>query len=215
MKKKIAVILAGCGKADGSEIHEATLTLLAIDQQRAEYHAFAPNIDQRDVINHITGDEMPEKRNVLIEASRITRGEIKDLKEYDVKDFDALVLPGGFGAAKNLCSFAVDGENMNINEEVTKALQQTYEAKKPIGALCIAPVMVAKALKATVTLGQDDDIAKTVENWGGKHKKTTHGEIVTDEEKKIVTTPCYMLDAKISDIYEGATNLIKKVLELA
>lgn len=216
MKKKIAVLLAGCGKADGSEIHEATLTLLAIDQQGASYDIFAPDIMQRDVVNHITGEAMPEERNVLVEAARIARGDIKDLAAYKAADYDALMIPGGFGAAKNLCSFAIDGENMSINEAVREAIQTTHEAKKPIGALCIAPVIVAKALQgATVTLGQDENIAQIVNNWGSQHEKTSHGEITIDAANKIVTTPCYMLDASISDIYKGATALIKKVLELA
>lgn len=216
MKKKIAVILAGCGKADGSEIHEATMTLLAINQQGASYHIFAPNIKQRDVVNHITGEAMNEERNVLVEAARIARGEIKDLNDYVATDYDALVLPGGFGAAKNLCSFAIEGENMTINNELTKALQTTHQAQKPIGALCIAPVIIAKVLQGTtVTLGQDDNIAQIVNKWGSKHEKTSHGEITIDQANKVVTTPCYMLDAEISDIYNGATALIKKILEWA
>lgn len=216
MKKKIAVILAGCGKADGSEIHEATLTLLAIDQQGATYDIFAPDIMQHDVVNHITGEAMNEERNVLVESARIARGDIKDLATYKAADYDALVLPGGFGAAKNLCSFAVEGENMSINEEVSKALQTTHAVQKPIGALCIAPIIVAKALQGTmVTLGQDENIAQIVNNWGSKHQKTSHGEITIDEVNKIVTTPCYMLDAHISDIYNGATALVRKILELA
>lgn len=216
MKKKIAVLLAGCGKADGSEIHEATLTLLSIDQQGANYDIFAPDIMQRDVVNHITGEAMNEKRNVLVESARIARGAIKDLKEYKTSDYDALILPGGFGAAKNLCSFALEGENMSINEEVRKAVKVTHEAKKPIGALCIAPVIVAKVLQGTtVTLGQDKNIAEVVSNWGSKHRDTSHGEITVDKANKVVTTPCYMLDAHISDIYNGAIALVKKVLELA
>ncbi len=216
MKKKIAVILAGSGKADGSEIHEATLTLLAINQQGAEYHIFAPNMQQYDVVNHLTGETMQETRNVLVEAARIARGEIQDLQNYKAEDFDALILPGGFGAAKNLCTFAIEGENMSINEEVKKAIQTTYKAQRPIGALCIAPIIIAKALQGSlVTLGQDENIEKIVQNWGSKHEKTTHGEIATDAANKIVTTPCYMLDAEIKDIYNGATALVKKVLELA
>ncbi len=216
MKKKIAVILAGSGKADGSEIHEATLTLLAINQQGAEYHIFAPNMQQYDVVNHLTGEAMQETRNVLVEAARIARGDIQDLQNYKTEDFDALILPGGFGAAKNLCTFAIEGENMSINEEVKKAIQTTHKAQKPIGALCIAPIIIAKALQGSlVTLGQDENIEKIVQNWGSKHEKTTHGEIATDAPNKIVTTPCYMLDAEIKDIYNGATALVKKVLELA
>ncbi len=214
--KKIAVILSGCGKADGSEIHEATMTLLAINQQGAEYHIFAPNIPQRDVINHLSGETMNETRNVLVESARIARGEIKDLAEYNAEDFDALVLPGGFGAAKNLCSFAIDGEKMTVNKQVEKSIQETHKAKKPIGALCIAPVILARVVQGSlVTLGQDENIANIVSNWGSKHGKTNHGEIVTDEENKLVTTPCYMLDAQISDVYDGATALVKKVLEWA
>ncbi|PID88510.1 MAG: isoprenoid biosynthesis protein ElbB, partial [Bacteroidia bacterium] len=150
------------------------------------------------------------------ESARIARGEIQDLSAYKAENFDALVLPGGFGAAKNLCSFAFEGKNMNINSEVLNAIQTTHKAQKPIGALCISPIILAKALpNATVTLGQDADIAKLVEKWGGTHENTTHGAISVDAHNKLVTTPCYMLDAQISDIYDGATALIKKVLELA
>ncbi len=214
--KKIAVILAGCGKADGSEIHEATMTLLAINQQGAAYQIFAPNIPQHDVVNHLTGETMDEKRNVLVEAARIARGNIKDLSEYKATDFDGLVIPGGFGAAKNLCTFAIEGENMNVNDEVKKVIRTTHKAHKPIGALCIAPVILAKVLQGSlVTLGEDEGIAKIVANWSSKHKNTTHGEIIADEANKVVSTPCYMLDAQIKDIYNGATALVKKVLEWA
>lgn len=214
MKKKIAVILAGCGKADGAEIHEATMALLAIDQQGAEYHIFAPNIMQHDVINHLTTEPMDERRNVLVEAARIARGKIRDLKELEMSNFDALVMPGGFGAAKNLCTFAFEGEDMTVNEDVAKAIKTAHKAGKPIGAMCIAPVMVAKVLSgSTVTLGDDEDIAIIVQNWKSKHKNTTHGQVVIDSENKVVTTPCYMLDASIGDVYDGATALVKQVLE--
>jgi len=213
-KPKIAVVLSGCGVFDGAEIHEATLTLLAIDRQGALYECYAPNIDQAHVVNHISGDEMPEKRNVLIEAARIARGQIKDLKDFDAAQVDAVVFPGGFGAAKNLSSFAFDGPGCSVQEDVARVLTDMAAAKKPIGALCIAPATVAKVLDgATVTIGQDAGTAQAIETMGGKHEKTTHGEIVVDEELKLVTTPCYMLDATISQIADGADNTVKAVIE--
>jgi enhancing lycopene biosynthesis protein 2 len=142
--KKIAVVLAGNGVYDGAEIHETTLTLLSIVRNGARYQCFAPDIQQAHVVNHLTGEEMPEKRNVLIEAARIARGNIKPLSEYSAKDFDAIVFPGGFGAAKNFCTFAFDGVDCKVNPDVEKAVRSTVAAKKPIGAWCISPVMMVK-----------------------------------------------------------------------
>ncbi len=213
--KKIAVILSGCGVYDGAEIHEATLSLLAIAQQGATYSIFAPNIDQHHVINHITGEEMPETRNVLIESARIARGNISDLKNYNPADFDSLLLPGGFGAAKNLSSFAFEGPDCSVNPDVEKAVIETVKAEKPLGALCIAPAVIVRIFKdAEVTIGQDSGTASAIEKMGGKHTNTTHGEIVYDEKYKLVTTPCYMLDANIIQISQGAENVVKKLIEL-
>ena len=214
--KKVAVVLAGNGVFDGAEIHEATLTLLAIARSGAEYQCFAPDVEQAHVINHLTGEEMPEKRNVLIEAARIARGNIKPLSDYDAKDFDALIFPGGFGAAKNLCTFAFDGTDLKVNPDVEKAVRGTVAAKKPLGALCISPVLITKILgDVTVTIGQDEGTIQAVEKMGGTHKKTTHGEVIVDEKYKIVTTPCYMLDASIDQIADGAENAVRKILEMA
>ncbi|MEE4285397.1 MAG: isoprenoid biosynthesis glyoxalase ElbB [Mariniphaga sp.] len=213
--KKIAVVLAGNGVYDGAEIHEATLTLLAIARQGAHYECFAPDVEQAHVINHLTGDEMPEKRNVLVEAARIARGNIKPLSEYSAKDFDAIIFPGGFGAAKNFCTFAFDGIDCNVNPDVEKAVLSTVAEKKPIGALCISPVMIAKILgDVKVTIGQDEATVQAVENLGGTHEKTTHGQIVVDEKYKIITTPCYMLNATIDQIAVGAENAVRKILEM-
>lgn len=213
--KKIAVILSGCGVYDGAEIHEATLSLLAIAQQGASYSIFAPNVNQHHVINHITGEEMSETRNVLIESARIARGNISDLKEYNAVDFDSLLLPGGFGAAKNLSSFAFEGPDCSVNPDVEKAVIETVKAEKPLGALCIAPAVIVRILKdAEVTIGQDSGTASAIEKMGGKHTNTTHGEIVYDEKYKLVTTPCYMLDANIVQISQGAENVVKKLIEL-
>ena len=215
MKKKIfAVVLSGSGVYDGAEIHEATLTMLAIARQGAEYKCFAPDINQHHVINHISGNEMDETRNVLVESARIARGDISPLSEFDAKDFDALIFPGGFGAAKNLSSVAFDGANANVNADVEKAVLQMVELKKPIGALCIAPAIIAKILSdVSVTIGQDKGTAEAIEAMGATHVETNHGDVVVDEEKLIFTTPCYMLDASITDIDDGANNVVKAIMD--
>lgn len=214
--KKIAVILSGNDVYDGAEIHEATLTLLAIARQGAQYQCFAPDINQAQVINHLTGEEMPETRNVLIEAARIARGNIKPLSEYNAADYDAIIFPGGFGAAKNLCTFAFDGADCTVNPDVESAIRSTVVAEKPVGALCISPVLIAKVLgDVEVTIGQDIETADAIETLGATHVITTHGEIVVDEKYKVVTTPCYMLNATIEQIATGAENAVKKVIEMA
>ena len=214
--KKIAVVLSGCGVYDGAEIHESTLTMLAIAQQGAAYQCFAPDMDQAHVVNHLTGEEMVEKRNVLVEAARIARGDIKPLSEYNPAEYDAIVFPGGFGAAKNLCTFAFDGPNCSVNPDVETAIRSTVKAEKPLGALCISPAVVAKVLgDVNVTIGQDKGTAEAIEKLGATHTTTTHGEIVVDEKYKLVTTPCYMLDATISQIADGANNIVAKILEMA
>ena len=214
-KKKIAVILAGCGVYDGSEIHEATLTMLAIARAGALYEIFAPNVQQAQVINHLTGEEMNESRNVLVESARIARGRINDINDYIASDFDALIFPGGFGVAKNLCTFAFDGPDCEVNPDIEKAVKDTVTAEKPIGSLCIAPALITKILNnVEVTIGQDESTAKAIEVMGGKHKPTTHGEVVVDEKYKLATTPCYMLDATIDQIAEGAENIVTTILEM-
>lgn len=215
MKRKIAVVLAGCGVYDGAEIHEATLTLLAIVRQGAQYQCFAPDVNQAHVVNHLTGEQMDETRNVLVESARIARGNIKPLDELNSDEFDAIVFPGGFGVAKNLCSFAFDGADCKVNADVQKAVQAMHKAGKPIGALCISPVLVTKILgNVEVTIGNDKGTAGAVEQMGGKHTVTSHGEVVVDKANKVVTTPCYMLDATIGEIADGAENLIKTILTI-
>lgn len=213
--KKIAVLLSGNGVFDGAEIHEATLTLYSIVKNGATYEIFAPDIEQHHVVNHITGEEMREKRNVLIESARIARGKISDLASFSASDFDALILPGGFGAAKNLSSFAFDGANCKVNLDVEKAIRGMIDQNKPVGALCIAPVIIAKLLgEVELTIGQDKDTADAVKNMGATHVETTHGEVVIDNKNKIVTTPCYMLDANIAQIGDGANIVVKTILDL-
>lgn len=212
--KKFAVVLAGCGVFDGAEIHEATLTMLAIVRQGAVYQCFAPDIEQKDVINHITGDEMNEKRNVLVEAARIARGKIMPLSEFDANEFDALILPGGFGVAKNLSSVAVDGAEAEVNADVEKAVKSMAEEQKPIGALCISPAIIAKILSdVNLTIGNDQGTIDVIEKMGATHVETDHGDVVVDEDKMVFTTPCYMLDAEITDIDDGATNIVAAMME--
>jgi len=212
--KKFAVILSGCGVFDGSEIHETTLTLLAIAKQGASYEIFAPDIDQFHVINHLTGKVMPEKRNVLVESARIARGKIKPLSQFRASDFDAIIFPGGFGAAKNLSTVAFDGPNAKVDPDVEAAVRAMHKAGKPIGALCIAPAVITRILgNVDVTIGNDPGATGTIEKMGGKHIKATHGEVVLDKANKVYTTPCYMLDANIVQIFEGATNIVREIIK--
>jgi enhancing lycopene biosynthesis protein 2 len=211
--KKFAVVLSGCGVFDGAEIHEATLTLLAIVQQGASYDIFAPDVNQYHVINHLTHKEMPEKRNVLVESARIARGKIRPLSQFNASGYDALIFPGGFGAAKNLSTVAFDGPNARVNPDVEAAVKSIHKAGKPIGALCIAPAVIAKILTGIeVTIGDDPGTAATIRKMGGVHINTTHGEVVVDRKNKIFTTPCYMLDANIEQIYEGARNVVNEIM---
>ena len=214
-KKRFAVVLSGSGVYDGAEIHEATLTMLAIMKQGGTYQCFAPDVNQHHVINHLTGDEMNESRNVLIESARIARGDIKTLSEFDGQDFDALIFPGGFGAAKNLSSVAFDGSGAKVNPEVEKAVKQMLDLGKPIGALCISPAFIAKIIgdNVEVTIGSDEGTAGAIDAMGGKHIITTHGEVVIDKKHNVFTTPCYMLDATILDIEQGAMNVVKAMIE--
>ncbi len=215
MAKTFAVILSGCGHQDGAEIHEATLTLWAIHAHGADFNCFAPDISQHHVLNHITGQEMPQERNVLIESARIARGDIADLATFSADMADALIIPGGFGAAKNLSSYAFDGQDCSINPDLKKAIQAMYHARKPIGALCIAPVILAKILgNVELTIGRDDTTANNLEAMGAHHIPTDHGAIAIDHNNKIVTTPCYMLNSRVDQIGQGIDKLVGAMLEL-
>ena len=212
---KFAIILSGCGVYDGSEIHEATMTMLAIVKKGGTYEIFAPDVRQHHVINHLTGEVMDEKRNVLIESARIARGKITTLDAYNPSDFDALVLPGGFGVAKNLCTYAFDGIDCSVDRGVEKVLRDTHKAGKPIGALCISPVLIARVLgKVDLTIGDDETTARHIEEMGAVHIRTGNREVVVDTVNRIVSNPCYMIDATIEDIAKGAENVISAILDL-
>lgn len=215
---RIAVVLSGNGVFDGAEIHEAVCTLLAISRAGAEAVCFAPNIPQAHVVNHLTGEESKDTRNVLVEAARIARGKISDLATFDAAAVDALIFPGGFGAAKNLCDFAFKGPDCAVNADVEKAVRAMRAAGKPIGALCIAPAILAKLFGAEgveLTIGSDAETAAALKTLGAKHTDTSHCEVVVDRRLKVVTSPCYMLDASVAQIADGAENTVRALIELA
>jgi enhancing lycopene biosynthesis protein 2 len=216
--KKIAIILSGCGVYDGSEIHEAVLTMLAITQQGAQYRCFAPNINQYHVVNHFTGNvEENQTRNVLVESARIARGDIEAIDDLVVTDFDALVLPGGFGAAKNLCDFAISGEKCVIQSDVLKICQAFAQAKKPAGYICIAPAMIALIYGqgSRGTIGTDRDIAAQLTAMGLEHINCPVDDVIIDEENKVISTPAYMLAGDISEAAQGINKLVEKLLAMA
>jgi len=212
---RFAVVLAGCGNKDGAEIHESVLTLLSIDRAGHQYQCFAPDVLQGRVLNFLTNEEMPEKRNVLLESARIARSKIKPLSDLAESDFDILVLPGGGGVAYNLCTFAVDGDRMTVLPQVESVIRAMHKAGKPIGALCISPVIIAHVLKnVTVTFGKDEKINAIFQGAGAKTVNADARGIVVDQANKIVTTPCYMLDARISEISEGIEKFIQQLIKM-
>ncbi|MEZ8096056.1 isoprenoid biosynthesis glyoxalase ElbB [Photobacterium swingsii] len=215
--KRIAVILSGCGVFDGSEIHESVLSLLAIEQEGASWHCFAPNIDQHHVINHLTGEESRESRNVLIEAARIARGQIQDVQELNASQFDALLLPGGFGAAKNLSDFALKGSDCTIHPDVLSACQSFARVDKPAGYLCIAPAMIPLIYGsgAKGTIGTDPDTAKVFNTMGGEHIECPVHDFVLDQKRRLLTTPAYMLAGSLSEAASGINKLVKELVKLA
>lgn len=215
--KTVAVILSGCGVYDGAEIHESVLTLLSIEQQGACYQCFAPDVSQHHVINHLTGEEADEKRNVLTEAARIARGDIKPLSALKVGDFDAVILPGGFGAAKNLSDFAFSGAELRVQVDVMVAVKAFAEAGKPVGLICIAPAMAGRIFGKGVcaTIGNDQETAAAIEQTGVEHKECRVDDIVVDENHRLVTTPAYMLAESITEAAAGIQKLVARVLEMA
>lgn len=220
MPKRVGVVLSGAGHLDGSELHEAVLTLLALDQAGAKVSCFAPDVPQLHVINHLTREPMAEQRHVLVEAARVARGAIRDIKEADLAELDAVVLPGGYGAAKNLCSFALEGPGCAIVPEVASLLRAAVAAGKPVGVMCIAPAVLAAALKGEgptvqLTIGSDDGTARALEGMGAQHIKAAPDGIVLDATHKVVSTPAYMYDSSISTVARGISALVQKVLELA
>tara|TARA_Y100000994_G_scaffold246532_1_gene250036 strand:+ start:1575 stop:2234 length:660 start_codon:yes stop_codon:yes gene_type:complete len=217
---KVGVLLSGSGVNDGSEIHESVLTILFLDRLRAETILMAPNIDQMHVINHYTGQEMDEYRNVLVESARIARGNIKDMAEIRGEDLNALIIPGGLGASKNLSDFAMSGPECSVNPDVYRIVVEMILAKKPIGAICIAPAIMAKilaeqSLSGRLTVGNDKTTSEDIVAMGSKHQNCSSEEIAIDNENKIVTTPAYMNAESISEAAKGIEKLVDQVVSMA
>ncbi|MBI2947836.1 MAG: isoprenoid biosynthesis glyoxalase ElbB [Verrucomicrobia bacterium] len=217
--KRVAVILSGCGVFDGSEVHESVLVLLALDRANARITCTAPDAPQHHVIDHLAQKVVPgETRNVLAESARIARGNIVPLSQLNLDEVDALILPGGYGAAKNLCTFALAGEKFEVNAEVARVCQAAHRAGKPLGFVCIAPAIAAKLFgpeKVEFTIGTDTATAKALEPAGGKHVSCNVFNAVVDRRLKIVTTPAYMLAQRITEAEAGINKLVQAVLDLA
>ncbi len=216
---RVAVVLSGCGVFDGTEIHEAVITLLALDREGAHVQCVAPNRNQMQTINHITKQPVQETRNVLVESARIARGNIKDIATVSADEFDAVILPGGFGAAKNLSNFAEKGMGCELDPGVRKLLLGMRQANKPIGAICISPVLLAKAFGANgspkITIGTEPETANQIESMGAEHISCPVDDFIIDNELKIVTTPAYMLAHSIQEAAAGIERLVHEVLRLA
>ena len=212
----VLLILSGCGVLDGSEIHESVCALLHLDRRNANVAFAAPDVQQMHVVNHLTGDMMAEKRNVRIESARIARGPVADISTVHGEQFDAVILPGGFGAAKNLCSFATAGESCDVHPEVERVLREAHSAGRPLGLICISPVIAAKVLNGCeVTIGTDPKTAAAIGKMGAVHHNRRTEEICVDEENRIVSTPAYMSAKRIGEVYEGIGRLVDAVLDMA
>ena len=190
------------------------MAMYAVMKNGAEYQLFAPDIAQHHVVNHVTGAEMPESRNVLVESARIARGKIEPITDLDLRDFDALLFPGGFGVAKNLCSYAFKGADFEVLPQVSKVIRDALSLRKPIGAMCISPVLLAKIIgDITITVGPNEGDAFNVKAMGANHLVTKPGDVIIDEKHRIFTTPCYQLNSTIVQIAEGADNIVKEMLK--
>lgn len=213
---RIGVVLSGCGFLDGSEIHESVLTILALQKAGLQYQCLAPDIEQMHVVNHREGVPVEgESRNVLTEAARIARGEIKATESVTADEFDGLIFPGGYGAAKNLSNFAVTGGDCTVDSSVTRLVKDLHAQGKPIGFICIAPAIAARLLPGVkVTIGSDQGTAATLEQMGAKHIECPASDFVEDEEQKILSTPAYMCDAPLPDIAAGIEKLVRRMADL-
>ncbi len=219
MTKQVAVILSGCGHMDGAEIRESVLTLLALSKMGAKVSIFAPDIKQKDVVNHANGASETSARNVFEESARIARGDIAKLEELSHENFDALIIPGGFGVAKNLSNFAEKGAAADVNVDFKRVVKAFASSKKPIGAICIAPAVLAVILgqeySPLLTIGDDEGVAAEIEKAGAKHQNCKTNDIIYDTQNKIVTCSAYMRNDELKDIAQGIEKLVAKVLEIS
>jgi enhancing lycopene biosynthesis protein 2 len=218
----VAVVLSGCGVFDGSEIHEAVSVLIHLSRAGATYDCFAPDVEQMHVVNHLTGQPANEKRNVLVESARIARGKIAPLAKLHAREYDAVIFPGGFGAAKNLCTFAVQGADCAVNPDAERVVKEFHAAGKPVGMCCIAPVIAAKVLGtkaggpgASVTIGNDEGAASAIAAMGSRNIVKPVTEAHADEKNNLVTAPAYMYDAPVHAVFEGIGDMVEQVLNRA
>jgi enhancing lycopene biosynthesis protein 2 len=219
LAKRIGVVLSGCGVYDGSEIHEAVITLLALDRRGVEAVICAPDVEQMHVVNHLTGEvEVGKSRNVLVESARIARGKVRDLAQVTAAELDGLILPGGFGAAKNLCDFAVKGKDCQVNPELARLVRELHAQGKPIAAVCIAPALLARVLgreSPALTIGTDAGTAAALRAMGAEHVDCPVGETVVDREHKLISSPAYMLATRISEAAAGIEKAVAALVEMA
>jgi enhancing lycopene biosynthesis protein 2 len=217
--KRVGLLLSGSGFLDGAEIHEATCTLLSLDRRGAALVATAPDLAQLHVVDHLTQQPVAGAgRNVLQESARIVRGQITPLDQVKADDLDALILPGGFGVAKNLCSYAVDGAAMKVDPDVERLVRALRAAGKPLGFICIAPVIAARLFgqeQVQVTIGLDPVTAGHIRGWGAEHVDCAVDQIVVDRRLRVVSTPAYMLGPWIAPVAAGIDKLVASVLEMA
>ncbi|MCY2953971.1 MAG: isoprenoid biosynthesis glyoxalase ElbB [Planctomycetota bacterium] len=220
MALRVGVVFSGCGVFDGSEIHEAVSILIALDRRAAKIICTAPNVFQAVAMNHLTKQPEAQSRRVLDEAARIARGNIRDIATVNANELDALVFPGGFGAVRNLCTFAADGPNCKVNQQVERLMLEMHAAHKPIGLACIAPVLAAKVfgsrnLNPLVTIGTDRGTADAIVAMNARHQNTGETDVCVDEANRLVTTPCYMNSVGPWVVYQGADKMVEQVLRLA
>ncbi len=220
MSRKVGVVLSGCGYLDGSEIHEAVAILIALDRLGAEVVAMAPDAPQAGVVNHLTGQPEQTPRNMLVESARIARGKVRDIRQVNAGDLDALIFPGGYGAAKNLSTFATEGVHCQVNEDVARLLRDMHEVRKPIGLACISPVIAARifgtaGVSVRLTVGADAAVAQAINRMGARHRAAAPAEICIDREHRIVSTPCYMNEVGPWIVYQGAESLVEEIMRLA
>lgn len=217
MPRTVGVILSGCGFRDGAEIHEAVLTLLALDRMGMKVLCMAPDMEQAKVVNHLTGKEAKQKRNVLVESARICRGDITDIAKVKAAALDALILPGGYGAALNLSDFASKGPKAKVNAEVARLVRDVHKQGKPICAICIAPGVLAAVLgknKPRLTIGNDQDTAAALKACGASHETCGVREFVVDKKNRIVTTPAWMLGPSIAHVAEGIERAVRETVAM-
>lgn len=214
--KKFALVLSGCGQHDGSETHEVILTLLSMDQENVKWEAFAPDIKQKRVVNHVTESVNDEVRSVMQESARLVRGKIKPITEAKISDFDAVIFPGGVGAVDTLCDWFEKGAEFNFNSDVKDLIDNAVKLKKPMGFICIAPMMIPKIYRsAKLTIGNDQSLATQIHEMGSKHIECSADEVVVDKENKIVSTPANMVANSIGEVYKGIRKLVKELVHLS